>query len=44
MDGLLHGTEEAYPRFEKAIREFEVNDIEKQQLDSLLTEIKSLGW
>ena len=44
IDGLLNSPKDAYPRFEGMIKGFDVNDLEKQKLDSLLTEIKSLGW
>lgn len=44
IDGLLNVPHEAYKRFEMALNGFEVNDLEKQKLDSLLGEVKSLGW
>jgi len=44
IDGLLNVPHEAYARFENAINGFEVNDLEKQKLDGLLAEVRSLGW
>ena len=44
IDGLLNTPHEAYERFEKAIKLFEVNDLEKKKLEAMCGEIESLGW
>jgi len=44
IDGILNNPRESYLRFEKAVNGFDVNDLEKQKLDGLLIEVKSLGW
>ena len=44
IDGLLNSTHDAYERFVKTVDVFEMNDIERQQFESMLSEIRSLGW
>jgi len=44
IDSLLHSAHDAFQRFKGAVESFEVNDIERQQLDAMLGEISSLGW
>ena len=44
VDGLLNTPRDAFLRFEVAVKSFKVNDLEKQKLEGLCGEIKSLGW
>jgi len=44
IDGLLNNPSDAFVRFDGVIKSFDVNDIEKQKLEGLCNEIKSLGW
>ena len=44
IDGLLNNSHDAFLRFKGVIESFDVNDIERQKLESLLGEISRLGW